>query len=87
MYSPDWSDSVSWASSCKVRGHWFDSRSGPHACFAGLVPSQGAFERQPIDDSLSHQCFSPSFSPSLPLSLKIKNKILNKQEICIKIYI
>ena len=32
---------------------------------------QGVYERQPIDISLSHWCFSPVPSPSLPLSLKI----------------
>ena len=49
---------------------------------SGSVPSQsthlgcwpgsqsGACERQPIDVSLAHQCFSPSLSPSFPLSLK-----------------
>ena len=34
------------------------------------APSWGMYNGQPIDVSLSHQCFSPSFSPSLPLSLK-----------------
>ena len=40
------------------------------AIVAGSVLAQGTNERQPIDVSLSHGCFSPS----LPLSLKI-NKI------------
>ena len=38
---------------------------------ASLIPSQGTWERQRIDVSLSHLCFSPSLSFSLPLSLKI----------------
>ena len=50
---------------------------------AGLIPSQGtcldcrsgpqlgAFERQPVNVPIVHQCFSPFPSPSLPLSLKI----------------
>ena len=50
---------------------------------AGSVPGQGMClgcgpglqlgmcERQPIDVSLAHRCFSPSLSPSLPCSLKI----------------
>ena len=48
------------------------------AWVAGLFPGRGAYERQPIDVSLSHWCFSPSLSPSLPLSLKIKS--LKKRE-------
>ena len=43
----------------------------------GLIPSRGAQERQPIDVSLSYQCFSLCLSfpltPSLPLSLKSIN--------------
>ena len=42
-----------------------------HAWVAGSVLSQGAYKRQLIYVSLSHQCFSYSLSPSLPLSLKI----------------
>ena len=33
-------------------------------------PQLGACERQPVDVSLAHRCFSPLLSPSLPLSLK-----------------
>ena len=43
----------------------------PHAWVVGPVPTPGARERQPIDVSLSHGCFSPSLFLSLPLSLKI----------------
>ena len=55
--------------------------------FAGSIPAQGTFlgcrfgpgwgmyKRQLINDSLSHQCFSPSLSLSFPFPLKI-NKIL-----------
>ena len=39
----------------------------------------GAHERQPIDVSLKHQCFTTSPSPSLPLSL-IKKKKKDIQE-------
>ena len=38
-----------------------------HARVAGLVPSRGVHERQPIDVSLSHRYFSSS----LPLFLKL----------------
>ena len=50
---------------------------------ASSIPSQGTYlgcgpglqlgacERQPIDVSLTHGCFSPSLSPACPLSLKI----------------
>ena len=41
------------------------------AWVVGLVFGGGAYGRHPIDDSLSHPCFSPSLSSSLPLSLKI----------------
>ena len=42
-----------------------------HAWVAGSVLSWGAYERQLINVSLSHQCFSPSLSPFLPIPLKI----------------
>ena len=54
---------------------------------AGCIPSQGTclgcgpgpqvgvYERQLIDVSFVHRCFSPSLSPSLPLSLKISKYI------------
>ena len=35
-----------------------------HAWVAGQVPNWGRYERQPVDASLSHWCFSPFF-PSL----------------------
>ena len=62
---------------------WVECRSA-NGKVAGLIPSRGmclgcgpgpllgAFERQPIDISLAHQCFSPSISSSLPLSLERK---------------
>ena len=31
-YCPDQCGSVGWASSCKLKGHWFDSRSLAGAC-------------------------------------------------------
>ena len=34
------------------------------------VPGWGAYKKQQIDVSVSHQCFSPFLSPSLPLSPK-----------------
>ena len=37
------------------------------AWVVGQVPSWGMCERQPIDVSLVHQCFSPSLSPSSTL--------------------
>ena len=42
-----------------------------HAWAVGSVPSQGAYKRQPINVSFSHQCVSPSLYSSLPLSIKI----------------
>ena len=57
---------------------WIECRPANHRV-AGLIPSQstclgcrpgpwlGVCERQPVDVSLTHQCFSPS----LPISLKI----------------
>ena len=47
--------------------------AGAHAWVAGQVPSWGCARvaSQPVDVSLTHQCFSP-LSPSLPLSLKSK---------------
>ena len=42
-----------------------------------LVPSQGASERQLINISLTHWCFSPSLPPFFSLSLKI-NKYLKR---------
>ena len=41
-----------------------------HQKVAGSVPGQGAYERQPIDVALSHQC------SSLSLSLKSVKQIL-----------
>ena len=37
----------------------------------GPGPQLEAYERQPVDVSLTHQYFSPSLSPFLPLSPKI----------------
>ena len=37
----------------------------------GPGPLMGACERQPVDVSLTHGCFSPSLSSPLPHSLKI----------------
>ena len=56
-------------SSCKLESLqvWFPVRA--HARVEGSVPGQGMCERQLINVSLSHQCFSP-LSPSLALSLK-----------------
>ena len=70
-YIPDRCGSVGWTSSCKVKGHWLNSRSGH-------MP--GLQVRSPIRVRttgnwwvfLSHLDVSPSLSPSLPLSLKLK---------------
>ena len=45
-----------------------------HACVVEPGAQLGACERQLIDVSLTHRCFSPSLSHSLPLSLKINFK-------------
>ena len=67
--------SAGWASSLKVKGHWFNCQG---TCLGeGSVPSQGPHKKQPIDVSLSHWCFSSSLSPSFPISLKV-NKISKK---------
>ena len=42
-----------------------------YAWAAGSVPGQSVYERQLIDISFSHWCFSPSLSPTLPISPKI----------------
>ena len=58
---------------------WKAAGSIPHqgTCLGcGPGPRLGVCERQPIDVSLSHSCFSPSLSPSLPLSLKINKTFL-----------
>ena len=39
---------------------WFLVRA--HTRVAGWVPGWGTYERQPVNVSLSHQCFSPSLS-------------------------
>ena len=51
---------------------------GAHAWVVDLVPSRGAYRKQPMDVSPAHACFSPSLSPSLSLSLKT-NKIFKKK--------
>ena len=74
--SPEWFGSVGWVSSLKAKDFWFDSQSGympglqvwslvkfpikAHVWDVGLVPSQGTYERQPIDVSLP--LFLPPFS-------------------------
>ena len=64
-------------SACKLKGCWFDSQSGhmPGLWARSLV----GVERQPIDVSLAHWCFSASLSPSPPFSLKLINKIFFKK--------
>ena len=67
--SADRSGSVAWASSCKVKGHRFNSWPGHLPGLRVWFPGEGAQERQLIEIFLS-------LSPSLPLSLK--NKQINK---------
>ena len=72
---------LSWLGIVQQRGMslvWLLIRA--HAWIAGSVPVQGVYKSQPINVSLSHQCFSPSLFPSLPLSLKV-----NKLNIFLKI--
>ena len=65
--SPDWYGFLGCVLSHKAKGHQLDSRSG---CMTGLWTQSlvGACERQPVDVSLTHQCFTPSLSPSPLLS-------------------
>ena len=37
-FGPDQRGSVGWASSCKAKGHWFDSWSRAHAWVVGSIP-------------------------------------------------
>ena len=80
--SPDQHGSAGWVSSGKVKGHQFNywSRHMP-----GLLvgPWWGACQRQPIDVSLTHQCFSAYLSPACSFSLKIKKfkKIVNADHV------
>ena len=67
--SPDQCGSVGWASSCKVKGHRLDYRSG-HMPGLQVQSRSGAYKRQLITVSLPF--FLPPFF--LPLSLKINNK-------------
>ena len=60
--SPDWGDSVGWMSSCKLKGHWFDSRHMP-----GLQvrsPVGGVQETTDLCIDVSLLLFLPPF-PSL----------------------
>ena len=66
---PDQCDSVGWASTRK----WKVSSSIPSQVIyrrPWVSSPIRAWERQQIDISLLHQCFSPSLSLSLPFSLK-----------------
>ena len=69
--SPDQRGSVGWVSHRKAKDRRFNPWSGHTSGLLVWSPVRA----QPIDASLSHQCFSPSLSPFLLLSLKT-NKIL-----------
>ena len=62
---------VGWASSHNTKGHRFHPQSGHMPGLRVQSLAQNTYERQPINVSLAHWCFSPSLSPSLALSLKI----------------
>ena len=66
MCCPGCCGSVGWTLACKLKGHWFDSQSGPMRGLWARSPVGGVWE------ATTHQCFSPSLSPSLPLSLKVR---------------
>ena len=72
---PGWCGSVD----CEPKGLWFDSWSGNMPGLWARFLAEGIYERQPVNVSLRHQCFSPSLSPSFPISLKI-NKIFKKKK-------
>ena len=63
--SHDQHGSVGWASPRKAKGGWFGSWSG-HTPGLQSRSQLGVCERQHIDISLTHRCFSPCRSPSLP---------------------
>ena len=72
--SPDQRDSAGEALLHKVKGCWFSPcRGSGLGCkfspWSGpVLPGWGGCERQPVDVSLPHPCFSPSLSSSLLLS-------------------
>ena len=55
---------------------WIPSQGTFLGC--GFGPGRGAYKRQLVNVSPSHQCFSPSLSPSLFLSLKSMGMSLGK---------
>ena len=64
-----------------IRGSWKNGKKSPglwlggleccpvHRKVAGWVPGWGAYGKQPIDISRSHQCFSLSLSKSINIFL------------------
>ena len=71
LLSPGWCGSViEWWMQTERSPFWFLVRARAQA--AGQVPSWGVCERQLIDVSLTHCCFS-SLSLSLPFPLKVNN--------------
>ena len=74
----DWCGPVDWVSPWEPKGCSFHPLSGHMP--GGLGPQLGEYQRQPINASITHRCFSPSLSPVLPLCLKI-NKYLQKRSI------
>ena len=66
---PGWCCSVDWVLACEPKGRWFNSQSGTFMGF-GPGPWLGTGERQLINVSLPHWCFSLSLSSFLPCFLK-----------------
>ena len=65
---------LSWLGSIQQsKDHWFKVRA--HAWFAGSVLDQDTRQRQSIDVSLSHLCFSPSVSPFPSLTVIFFKKL------------
>ena len=64
-FCPDWSGSVGWVSSCKLKGHWFNSCSGHVPGSWASLRLEGGERGKPVDVSLTHRYFSSPL-PSFP---------------------
>ena len=65
---PEWCGSVGWASTYKLKGHWFKSRSGHKPGFPARFPVRGVWEATGWCLSLTSVFLFLSFSLPSPLS-------------------